>query len=63
MGIPLIQPRTTTPPSFTTTSSVAGCSTGFGSLSITLRNQETSSTVLDSLNALTAANLPSGRLL
>jgi hypothetical protein len=60
MGIALTQPRTTTPPSFTTASSVAGCSTGFGSLSITLRNQETSSTVLDSSNTLTASNQPSG---
>ncbi len=60
MGIPLVQNRMTTPPSFTTTSTVASCSVGFGSLSITIRNQEMGSTVLDSLNILTASNQPSG---
>jgi hypothetical protein len=60
MGIALQTARTTVPPSFTTSSSVAGCSTGFGSLSITLQNQESGSTVLDSLNTLTASNQPSG---
>src|SRR5213594_2895538 len=56
MGIALRQNRTTTPASFTTTSAAAGCGTGFGSLIITLRNQETSTTVLDPLNTVTAAN-------
>ncbi len=60
MGISLTATRTVTTPTFTTTSSIAGCSTGFGSLSITLRNQETGSTILDSLNTLTASNQPSG---
>ena len=60
MGIALTQARTTSPPSYTTTSTAAGCSSGFGSLTVTVRNQETSSIVLDSLNALTVANQPSG---
>src|SRR5205807_9708492 len=60
MGIALTQPRTTTPPTFTITSSAAGCGTGFGSLSITLRNQETGTTVLDPLNTITVRNQPSG---
>jgi hypothetical protein len=60
MGIALTQARTTSPPSFTTTSTAAGCSTGFGSLTITVRNQETSLVVLDPLNTLTVANQPSG---
>ncbi len=60
MGVALTQLRTTIPASFTTTLAAAACSTGFGSLSITLRNQETGATVLDSLNTLTAASQPSG---
>ena len=60
MGIALQVPRTTTPASFTTTGTAAGCSAGFGSLSITLRNQETGSNILDTLSTLTAANQPSG---
>src|SRR2546427_7740125 len=60
MGIGLTQPRTVSPASFATTSMSPGCSTGFGSLSITLRNQETGATVLDSLSTLTLANQPSG---
>ena len=60
MNIGLTSPRTTSPASFTTTSTVAACSIGFGSLTINLRNQETTSTVLDSLNTITASNQPSG---
>jgi hypothetical protein len=60
MGIPLLGPRTTTPATYATTGTAAGCSTGFGSLSITLVNKETGSTVLDTLSTLTAANQPSG---
>jgi len=60
MGIPLRQNRTINPASFTSTSSATGCNTGFGSLIITLLNQETSTTVLDPLNTVTAANQPSG---
>ena len=60
MGIALTQPRTTAPPTFTIMSSATGCGTGFGSLSITLRNQETGTTVLDLLNTITVRNQPSG---
>src|SRR5438093_1395083 len=60
MGIPLLQPRTVGPVSFTTTNTTPGCSTGFGSLQITLRNQETAATILDFLNILTVRNQPSG---
>ena len=60
MGIALTQSRVTAPPAFTTTATAAGCSSGFGSLAISLRNQETSSIVLDPLNTLTIANQPSG---
>jgi hypothetical protein len=59
MGMPLTTSRTVSPPSFTPTTTVGGCVAGFGSLSITLRNQETGSTVLDPLNTLLAYNLPS----
>ena len=60
MGIPLYENRTTVSPSFVTTSTASGCSTGFGSLNISLRNQETSLSVLDSLNTITVSNQPSG---
>ena len=60
MGIQLLQPRTVSPISFTITGTTPGCSTGFGSLQITLRNMETGATILDSLNTLTLRNQPSG---
>ena len=60
MGIALYQNRTPTPASFTTTATTPSCSTGFGSLSITLNNQENGTLVKDPLNTLTASNLPSG---
>jgi hypothetical protein len=60
MGIPLTTPRTTVPPTFTSGQSTPGCSTGFGSLTITVQNQETGNTVLDALNTITVANQPSG---
>jgi len=60
MGIALTQARTTSPPSYTTTSTTSGCGSGFGSLTVTVRNQETNLIVLDPLNTLTVANQPSG---
>src|SRR5437867_1629339 len=60
MGKALTTPRTVSPASFTVTSTGTACGVGSGSLAVTLRNQETGSTVLDSLNTLTVRNQPSG---
>jgi hypothetical protein len=61
MGVALENARTTVTPSATTGSSAAACSTGFGSLTVTLQNQETgNSAVQDAFNTITAANQPSG---
>jgi hypothetical protein len=61
MGVPLSSSRTTVAASATAGASAAACSTGFGSLTVNLQNQETGSTaVQDSFNTLTAANQPSG---
>jgi hypothetical protein len=60
MGISLNSSRSTIPPSFVPAQSAPACSIGFGSLTITLQNQETGKTILDSLNTITAANQPSG---
>jgi len=61
MGKALQSARTTVPASFTAGTPTAACSTGFGSLTVSLQNQETaSSAIQDSSNTLTAANQPSG---
>ena len=61
MGIPLTTPRTTVSASVTVGATTSACSTGFGSLTITLKNQETSDSVIkDAFNSITAANQPSG---
>jgi hypothetical protein len=60
MGISLNSSRSTISPSFVPGPSAAACSTGFGSLTILLQNQENGKTILDSFNTITAANQPSG---
>ena len=60
MGISLTTPRSPIPPAFLTGQSTPACSTGFGSLMITLQNQETGQTILDPLSTIKAANQPSG---
>ena len=61
MGVPLQVARTTVTPSATTGASAAACSTGFGSLTVNLQNQETgNSAIQDAFNTITAANQPSG---
>ncbi len=61
MGIPLVTSRNTVPSSATAGPITAACSTGFGSLSISLENQETGNSIIkDQYNTVTAANQPSG---
>jgi len=61
MGIPFTTPRTVSPASATLGSTTSACSTGFGSLTITLENQETGNSIIkDQYNSLTASNQPSG---
>ena len=61
MGIPLTTPRTIGLASVTVGASTSACSVGFGSLTVTLENQETGNSVIkDQYNSLTAANKPSG---
>jgi hypothetical protein len=60
-NIALHTPRAPGPATIIAGASTAACSTGFGSLTITLQNQETGNSVIqDQYNALTAANQPSG---
>ncbi len=60
MGVSLTAPRTIPTANAVLGTPAIACSAGFGSLTITLRNLENSSSlILDTLNTLTAANQPS----
>jgi len=61
MGKLLTTSRATVSASATSGATSAACSAGFGSLAVTLENQETGNSVIkDQFNSLTAANQPSG---
>lgn len=61
MGKPLTVSRATVIASATAGASTTACSTGFGSLTVTLENQETGNSIIkDAFNGVTAANQPSG---
>src|SRR5579864_913733 len=61
LGTSLTTSRTTVASSATTGATAAACSSGFGSLTITLENQETGNSIVkDQYNTVTAANQPSG---
>ncbi|HZY47341.1 MAG TPA: hypothetical protein VFE96_06040, partial [Candidatus Bathyarchaeia archaeon] len=63
LGVPQLQPRTTSPVSVTLTAGT-GCSTGFGSVSVQLQNQETGARdQLFAFNNMTLTQVLSGGVL
>src|SRR5260370_10597889 len=61
LGINQLQPRTTSPVSVSLSAPSAGCSTGFGSVTVQLQNQETlARDQLFSINSMTLTQVLSG---
>jgi hypothetical protein len=61
LGVAQLAPRTTLAVGVSLTGTAAGCSVGFGALTVTLENQEQGNAVItDPFNSMTMTNLPSG---